>query len=387
MNYNFDDEEVHLARPDFLKWAVADKQFEGENLLPMWVADMDFPGPAPVIEALMKRVAMGLFTYASVPDSLYEAVGGWMENRHGWSIERNWVVWSQGVVSALAAAVRAFTAPGDHVIIQPPVYPPFAAVVQDQGRVVVSNPLKLVSDRYEMDFDDLEDKLRTTGARLLILCSPHNPVGRVWTQEELSRLAELCQAYDVLVIADEVHSDLILAGNKHIPFVLAAPDMAKQTITCVAPSKTFNMAGLQMAFTVVPDEDVRTKLSKEFGHIMPHPLSMAAVEAAYREGAEWLSQCLTYLDGNVEFAMSYLREHLPQAHVSRPEATYLLWVDCRAFGIAPDKLNAYLVQEAKVAVVDGAGFGEGEGFIRINLATRRSLVAEGLSRIVAALTK
>ncbi|MBB6674943.1 MalY/PatB family protein [Cohnella nanjingensis] len=386
MKYNF-DEDVTGNVQDTIKWGEADALFGGEDLLPLWIADMDFQAPKPVIDALIKRAEAGLFMYTAMPESTLEAVASWLSERHGWAIETDWIRFAPGVIALLEASVRAFTAPGDRVIVQPPVYGPFGSVVSALGREAVHNPLKQnpANGKYEMDLADLERKLRETGARLLILCSPHNPVGRVWTKEELAGLAELCVRFDVTVVSDEIHADLVLTG-KHCPLVLADPRMAERTVVCLAPSKTFNIAGLQSAFAIVPDDRLRTVFDKALGKKEPNPLSAAAMEAAYREGQEWLAQCLDYLRGNARFAVEYLAEHLPQARCVVPEATYLLWVDLRPFGIPAKSLKTLLVQEAKVAVSDGSIFvGEGEGFIRINLASRRARVEEGLRRIAAAL--
>ncbi|MCC3373951.1 MalY/PatB family protein [Cohnella sp. REN36] len=386
MPYDFDRDFTNDVQ-DTLKWGQADKLYGGEDLLPLWVADMDFRAPQPVVDAIVRRAEAGLFMYTSIPTSALEAVAAWMKERHGWAVEPAWIRFAPGVISLLETSVRAFTSPGDQVIVQPPVYGPFGSVVTSQGREIVSNPLRRHPDtgRYEMDFEDLETKLKASGAKLLFLCSPHNPVGRVWTQEELARLADLCIRYDVTVISDEIHADLVLSG-KHHPLVLADPRMADRTVVCIAPSKTFNIAGLQSAFAIVPNEGLRLAFDKALGHKEPNPLSAAATEAAYRHGQEWLAECLDYLRGNAEFAVRYLEEHLPEAKCLVPEATYLLWVDLRALGLSAKDIQTKLVNEAKVAVSDGKIFvSEGEGFIRINLASRRARVEEGLRRIAETL--
>ncbi|MEK0312807.1 MalY/PatB family protein [Cohnella sp. 56] len=378
------DNTIELRRPDSLKWSGADVLFKGEDLLPLWVADMDFEPPAPVLEALHRRVDAGLFTYAVIPPSLLEAVAAWLDNRLKWRVEPRDLLYASGVVTLLKAAVRAYSQPGDSIVVQPPVYGPFAEAVTGQGRELVLNPLKIEQGQYRMDLDDLEAKLKLTGAKLLLLCSPHNPAGRVWSAEELSGLAELCRIYGVTVASDEIHADLILKGV-HTPFA-SLPGMAERTATFIAPSKTFNLAGLHTSFAVVPDEGLKKALIDALGHQDPNPLSLAAAEAAYREGEEWLEACLAYLRANAAFAAGYLAERLPEAIVYVPEATYLLWVDLRPLGLSQADIGRLLVQEARVAVSGGSAFvSEGEGRVRINLATRRALLEEGLSRIAKAL--
>ncbi|MFD2333656.1 MalY/PatB family protein [Cohnella sp. GCM10020058] len=378
------DKKVELRLPDSLKWSGADRLFKGEDLLPLWVADMDFEAPTPVLAAIRRRVDAGLFTYTELPSSLFEAVAGWLDRRFKWAVGPGDLLFATGVVTLLKAAVLAFTQPGDSVVIQPPVYGPFGDAVTGQGRELVLNPLKIIHGRYTMDFEDLEAKLRLTGAKLLLLCSPHNPAGRVWEEAELNRLAELCRDYGVTVASDEIHADLILTGA-HIP-IASLPGMAERTVAFIAPSKTFNLAGLHTSFAVATDETLRKGLDQALGYRSPNPLSIAAAEAAYREGEEWLEACLSYLRGNASFASGYLDERLPEAVVYVPEATYLLWVDLRAYGLSQTELGRLLVEEARVAVSGGSAFvSEGEGRVRINLATRREILEEGLGRIARAL--
>lgn len=374
------DKIIELKQPDSVKWTAMGRLFGRDDLVPLWVADMDFEAPQPVIEALRRRVETGLFTYTDIPASLPEAVADWLRKRHRWEVGAGEIQFAAGVVTLLNAAVRAFSQPGDSVIVQPPVYGPFSGAVTGQQRELVLNPLKIEQGKYVMDFEDLEAKLRLTGAKLLLLCSPHNPAGRVWSRSELERLAELCVAYGVTVASDEIHSDLILEGA-HTPLA-TLPGMAERTVTFVAPSKTFNLAGLHTSFAIVSDEALRKALTQALGHQNPNPLSIVAAEAAYREGEEWLEACLKYLRANAAFAGAYLAERLPQAIAYVPESTYLLWIDLRAYGLTRDELNRMLLEEARVAVSGGHTFvSEGEGFIRLNLATRREVLAEGLRRL------
>ncbi|MFC0213065.1 MalY/PatB family protein [Paenibacillus chartarius] len=384
MKYDF-DEFVDRTGTHGMKWERTEALFGEKDLLPLWVADMDFRGPAPVIEALARRAELGLYGYTHRPDSLLEAFGAWMEKRHQWKIESDWICWSPGVIPALTAAIQTFTEPGDRVIIQPPVYPPFFKVVTENGRELVTNPLMQRDGRYEIDFEDLEAKFRTTGAKLLILCSPHNPVGRVWTRDELERLEAICAAYGALIVSDEIHADLVYAPHRHIPLAALSERAASRTILCHSPSKTFNMAGLQAAYIVIPDKGLRTAFNKTMAkghHTMSNTFSIVGSESAYREGGEWLEQCLAYIEANIDYAIGYMENYIPQIKVTKPEGTYLLWLDCRGLGLSTTDLKLLLLRKAKVALNDGLSFGpEGEGFHRLNAACRRATLEEGLKRI------
>jgi cystathionine beta-lyase len=384
MRYNF-DEVVDRSNCNGIKWDRADAVFGGTDLIPMWVADMDFRGPQPVIDAVRRRAEQGLYGYTWRPDSLLEAVALWVQRRHGWTIEKEWICWSPGVIPALSACVETFTEPGDRVIIQPPVYAPFFQVVKEHGRELVRNPLRYANGRYEIDFGDLADKLQATGAKMVILCSPHNPVGRVWTRDELARLEAVCAEYGALIVSDEIHADLVYKPNRHTPLASLSERAAGRTVVCFSPGKTFNMAGLQASFIVIPDKELRQAFNKKMKaahHSASNVFAVTASESAYRHGDEWLEQCLSYLRGNIDYALDFLAEHVPEIKAVEPEGTYLLWLDCRGLGLDAAGLKKFMVQEAKVALNEGSGFGEeGAGFMRMNVACRRATLEEALRRV------
>jgi cystathionine beta-lyase len=367
-----------------LKWDGMQILFPVTDLLPMWVADMDFASPPCVLEVLQRKLAHGVFGYPFRPSSLFTAVASWLGNRHRWTIETEWLVFAPGVMASLAAALLAYTKVGDRVLIQSPVYYPFFQVLERNGRTVVNNSLRPDRAGYRIDFAELDQKL--PGASMMIFCSPHNPVGRVWRSEELVEVARLCAKHDVLLFSDEIHCDLVLSGNYHIPTASLA-GAGRQTITCMAPSKTFNLAGLNTSFCVIPDADLRAKfrqtLQAQFLD-MPNLLGIAAAEAAYRDGGPWLDQLLSYLEGNLHAIELFLAEHLPKVHFIPPEATYLAWLDFHLLGQSQQEFNQKLV-DAKVALDDGMLFGPGgEGFQRLNFGCPRTLLQEGLQRVARA---
>jgi len=350
----------------------------------MWVADMDFESPPAVIEALRRRVDHGVFGYPLVPPSFYEAAIGWLRRRHGWEVEKKWMAMTPGIVPALNYCVRAFTRPGDPVIIQTPVYHPFYYAIENNGRRVVRNPLRFDGRRYAMDLDDLRTKIDAPG-RMLILCSPHNPVGRVWDQEELEGLGRIAVERDLVVIADEIHHDLVFRGHRHHVLAALSPELAQQTITCIAPSKTFNIAGLTTAAVVAANPDLHKKFEDErerAGFDLGNALGIVAFEAAYRHGGAWLDELLPYLEGNVDLIERFLAERVPGVRFIRPEGTYLALLDARGLGLEPAKLNDFFLRTCRVYFSDGAIFGkELEGFIRINFGCPRSILREALERI------
>jgi cysteine-S-conjugate beta-lyase len=374
-----------------VKWDLADRLFGGQNLLPLWVADMDFASPQPVIEALAERVRHGVFGYSACMDGYYAAATAWMRERHGWQLQRDWLVFCPGVVPALNMAVQAFTRPGGGVIIQQPVYYPFMRSILANGRRIVNNPLRLAAGRYEMDFDDLARKARDPDATLMILCSPHNPVGRVWTQAELKLLGTICCENKITVVADEIHADLVLPGYRHSPFAAISDDFLQASVTCTSPSKTFNLAGLHTSHAIIADPEKRHAFTNALVHSgmqWPNAFGTVAHEAAYRSGEPWLAQLLAYLQGNLEHLKAFIAEHLPQVQVIEPEATYLVWLDCRELGLDWRGLKALMQQEACVALDEGYIFGdEGRGFERINIACPRSILKECLQRMAQAVKR
>ncbi|MBP2653197.1 MAG: pyridoxal phosphate-dependent aminotransferase [Firmicutes bacterium] len=368
------------------KWDGRENIFGSEDLLPMWVADMDFASPPEVVTALTARAAHGIYGYPLRGDGFYQAAIDWLKRRHGWNVNRDWINSAPGVVSAISIALQAFTSPGDKVLIQPPVYPGFFSAVQKSGRNLVLNPLRQEGRRYVIDFADLEAKL-ASGVKLFVLCSPHNPVGRVWTKEELVTLGELCLKHGTLVVADEIHSDLVFLRKRHIPFASLSPEFAAIAVTCVSPSKTFNVAGLATALTVIAESRMRARYESVLKamHVEEcNIFGITALEAAYRHGEAWLDSLLIYLETNADFLVSFLRQRNCGIEVEKPEATYLAWLDCRSLGLKGANLPEFFASKAKVGLSDGRRFGE-QGFMRLNFACPRALLEEGLERIEAAI--
>ncbi|MBP2650081.1 MAG: Cystathionine beta-lyase [Firmicutes bacterium] len=372
------------------KYDEVGKKFGREDLIPLWIADMDFKTADPIIEAIQKRAEQGIFGYTSRPDSYFEAVSQWLEKRHGWKADPGLMIHSPGVVPSLSMIIQNFTQPGDKIIIQPPVYYPFFDVVRSNGRTLVENPLKIVEGRYEMDYDQLE-QIAQKGAKLLLLCSPHNPVGRVWTKNELLRLGEICISYGICVVADEIHSDLVFSGHKHIPFAMISEAFRQNTITCIAPSKTFNLAGLQASIVIFSKETDKTRFDDALGTLdirRNNCFSLVASEAAYRYGAEWLAGVLKYIEGNFAFIQDFCQKHMPQIQPNYPEGTYLVWFDCRGLGMNKEKLHDFMVNEAKLALDDGYWFSDAyAGFMRLNAACPRSIIAAALQQWENAVNK
>jgi cysteine-S-conjugate beta-lyase len=399
MNYDFDT-EIPRENTDSVKWGImldendpvgfrATDRYFGENrVLPMWVADMDFRCAQPIIDALTARAQHGLFGYSFPTDSYREAVVGWMAKRHGWTIDPSWIVTTPGVVAGLTTLIRAFVERGEKVLVQNPVYSPFKSAAENNGAVVVNNPLIYRDGRYFMDFDDLEAKARDPQVKMAILCNPHNPIGRVWSPEELTRFAEICIANEVLIVSDEIHGDLIMSGVTFKPLASLSEDFAQRVISCTAPSKTFNLAGLQVSNIIIADEVLRkrfTEAVRATGLFVPGAFAVVAVEAAYRHGDEWLDQVLAYIEGNARYLEQYFAENIPQIKVLPLEGTYLVWLDCRALELDKEAMQQLMLGEARVYLEGGHEFGEeGDGFQRINIACPRSILVEALERIRAA---
>ena len=369
-----------------LKYDTRQSAFGKSDVLPLWVADMDFAVPEAVQRALITRASHPIYGYTIYPESLYQSLMQWLSIRHAWIIQRESVVLCPGVVPSLNASIYALSQPGDGVIVQPPVYAPFLSVPATTGRKLLINPLKLVEGRYQFDFAGLE-RCAAEGARLLLLCSPHNPVGRVWQQQELQTLLEICQRYDITIVSDEIHADLVYPGITHVPLAKLSHDGVK-IITAVAPSKTFNIPGLGLSALIVPDQADRAAIFKVFDslHISAtNPFNIVAFEAAYREGAAWLDELLKYLAGTRDFVRNYFLQHVPKIKLIEPEGTYLLWLDCRAMGLGDKQLKQFFVQEAGVGLSQGVLFGEqGNGFVRMNIGAPRSVITQALDNIARA---
>lgn len=373
------------------KYDFARKMGMPEDVLPLWVADMDFPTAPAVLERLHALAEHGIFGYTGVKDAYFSAVHNWYAQRFGWETQRSWLVTTPGVVFAIAIAIRAFTQKGDAILIQQPVYYPFANKVTENDRQLVVNPLVLKNGRYEMDFADMERKIADNHVKMLLLCSPHNPVGRVWTKEELLRVGEICQKYGVLVVSDEIHADFIYAGHTHRVFASVKSEFADFTITCTAPSKTFNLAGLQNSNILIPNRQLRHAYKKELsacGCGGTNCMGMAACQAAYEAGADWLEQLKQYLAGNLAYIRQFLREKLPDIALIEPEGTYLVWLDLRKLGLTEQQQRQLIVQDAKLWLDTGTLFGQGgEGFERINIACPRATIEQAMQRLERAVHK
>jgi cystathionine beta-lyase len=386
MNYDF-DKVIERRRTNSAKWDGVLNRFGDKDVLPMWVADMDIKAPPPVIEALKKRAEEGIFGYPLRPPSYYNTFIDWTRRHHDWNVEKDWLTFSPGVVTGLSVMILALSRPGDGVLVQPPVYYPFFELIENNGRQVVNNPLVLKGGRYHMDFEDLE-KRAGDNVKLMILCSPANPVGRVWKEEDIRSVGEFCLKNNVILISDEIHSDIVYPKFKHTPTAAISKDLAQITITCMAPSKTFNLAGLQSSAIIIPDRDLRKRYNQFLKNVhidLDNVFGMAAFESAYKFGQDWLTEFLLYLHKNLEFTKKYFEERIPRINVIEPEATYLVWLDCRGLGLNNRELKDFMIKEAKVGLDDGPIFGQGgEGFQRLNIACPRKTLEKGLKRIEAA---
>ena len=383
--------EYDFSRPtdrrgtDSYKWDSAPEA----DIIPLWVADMDFETFPGITEALQRRVAHGIFGYTRVPEAYYEAVCNWFGKHHGWHINREDIIYTSGVVPAVSAVIKALTLPGDQVIVQGPVYNCFFSSIRNNGCEMVSNSLIYNKEelRYEIDFDDLERKLKHERARLMLLCNPHNPGGRVWTRNELTRVAELCCKYGVRVVSDEIHCELTLYDNEYVPFGSLPDELSRGSITCCSPSKAFNTAGLQIANIVCRDAEVRNRIDRaiNINEVCDvNPFGVIAMQAAYSdEGYEWLTQLRAYISSNYDLLRERFARELPKCKVMRMEGTYLAWIDCSELHISSDEIEEMLMHENKVWVNAGSMYGtEGAAFIRINMACTSELLNEGITRIV-----
>ncbi len=392
MIYNF-DLAADRSNTNCAKWSSVESIFGDKDVLPMWVADMDFPIAKPITEALRKRTEHEIYGYTQPYSSVIEAVTGRMKRKLGWEVKPEWIVFTPGVIPALHGAIKAFTHPGDEIIIQGPVYHPFWAAITDNGCSAVNNQLKLNNGHYEIDFEDLKSKFRprvwgmrpsASRIKMMILCNPHNPVGRVWSKSELTRMGEIIIRNDTLMVSDEIHCELLFRGFEHVPFASISEEFEQHCIVFMAPSKTFNLAGLGASSIIIPNAKLRDKFTAARTGIMPRPniFGLVALEAAYRYGDEWLDQILEYLQGNLDFLLEYFEERIPKIKVIKPEGTYLVWLDCRELGMDAMGLRAFMREKAKVGLDDGHIFGSsGVGFQRMNIACPRATLNEALKRI------
>lgn len=374
------DRQIPRRGTDSYKWDSA----ADENVLPMWVADMDFRTAPAIIDALRRRVEHGIFGYTRVPDSYYEAVTGWFGRRHGWSVDREWIIYTSGVVPAVSAVIKALTKPGDKVLVQTPVYNCFFSSIRNNGCETVSSPLLFADNTYTMDFEDLEQKAADPKVKVMLLCNPHNPAGRVWRREELMRVGEICIRHGVTVVSDEIHCELVFPGYHYIPFASVSEEFLNHSVTCVSPSKAFNIAGLQIANIICADPSRRAKIDRAINDnevCDVNPFGVIATQAAYNEGGEWLSQLIGYLHANYRCMRDFCSEYLPDYPVAVLEGTYLVWMDCRKAGMPSEVLEQRLVDEAGLWLNAGTMYGaEGEGFMRWNIACPRVTLTDGLKR-------
>lgn len=389
MSNGFDfDQEIKREKSNSVKYDGRQAMFGRNDVIPVWVADMDFAAPPAVTQALIERAAHPIYGYTLFPDTSYDALIGWMQRRHGWNVHRDWIVMCPGVVPSINAAVMAFTQPGEAVIIQPPVYFPFFSAVTQSGRKLIPNPLRLENGRYTIDFEHLEQCARK--AKLLLLCSPHNPVGRVWQPAELERLLAIGAKHNLIIFSDEIHADLVYPGNQHHTLAAIA-EQDTGILTAVAPSKTFNIPGLSLSALIIPDKSIRNAITHVFNNFhvsASNPFSVTAFEAAYREGEMWLEQLLIYLDGTRNGVETYLSEHLPEIKAIKAEGTYLLWLDCRKWNMTDAQLKHFFIEKAGIGMNPGTQFGkEGSGFMRLNIGAPRQTVLRVLQNIKQALDR
>lgn len=385
--YNF-DQVINRLGTSSVKWEETKSIFGYGDLLPMWIADMDFPAPNEVAAAIKERAKHGIYGYTSVPQSTSEAVQSWLNNRHDWKVETEWFSYVSGVVPALSAAIQSLTEQNDKIIIFSPVYYPFFDMINWNGRKLVTSPLLYENGRYHMDLANFESMI-DDDVKLLLLCNPHNPGGTVWTKEELKKLGDICVRHNIKVVADEIHGDHVLKGHSYTPFASISEEFAQNSVTCIAPSKTFNIAGLQASVMITPNKDLKEKITlfqMKQGAFMLNIFGIIAMEAAYRHGDTWLREVLEYIERNMEIAIDFIASELPELRVAKPEGTYLLWIDCRALKLTDGQIKELLLQKGKLALDFGMKFGaEGDGFIRMNVACPKEILLDGLARLKMAL--
>lgn len=390
MKYDF-NKVINRRNTNSFKWDANEEFYGNKDVLPLWVADMDFECAKPIIDSLKKRVNHGIFGYTIRPQSYYDAIIDWMEKRHNWKLNKEWLAFcSPGIIQAINILINKLTNPGDKIIIQLPNYDPLFDVIKNNNRILINSPLKLENNKYIMDFEGLISKIDSE-VKMLILCSPHNPTGRVWTKEELLKLGQICIDNNIIVISDEIHADIVYKNNKHISFGSISEEFSQNSITCISANKTFNLGGLQLSTIIIPNPKIRKiynqavltsqiRLDNIFGAV--------ALEAGYRYGEEWLDQVIDYIEGNLNFLKKYLENNIPQIKVIEPEGTYFAWLDFRGLNLKPKELREFLINKANVALCDGYEFGkEGEGFERLNMACPRSTLEMALKRIGKAISE
>ena len=385
MKYNF-DEIIDRSGNRSAKYDERAKKFGTADVIPLWVADMDFRTAQPIIDACVSKAEEGIWGYTSRPDSYFQAVQQWEQRRKGWTPDISLMSWSLGVVPSLSSLVKLFSRDGDKILIQTPVYSEFYDVAEAWGREVVENPLVETDGKWSIDFDDFAEKVKQ--CRIFLLCNPQNPVGRVWEPEELRKMAELCVESGTLLVSDEIHSDLIFHGKRHTPTASLSPEIAANTITCISATKTFNLAGLQASTTIFPNKDMKRAFEEFWGRMdirRNNAFSCVAMEAAYREGEEWLDQLLPYISGNFDYICDFCAKNIPQIKPNRPDATYLMWLDCRALSMTNEELRDFFIHKAKLGLNEGYTFGHSlAGFMRLNAACPRSTLEKAMRQLKAA---
>ena len=387
MKYNF-DELIDRRNTGAVKTDLCKKMFGTDDLIPLWVADMDFRTPDFIIDAINNRCKHPILGYTVPDEEYFNSIIRWIDARHGWKLERNWLGFLPGIVPGLAFAVNALTQTGDQIIIQPPVYPPFIQVPSKNGRELIYNPLKVVEGRFEMDLKDLEYKI-TDRTRMFILCNPHNPGGRTWDADTLIKVAEICHKHGVLVVSDEIHSDMALPGNVHTPFASVSELAEQNSITYMAPSKTFNMAGLVSSSYIIPNSEIRKKFSDFMdnselanGNIFAY----VAAQAAYEKGTEWLSEMISYIQGNVDYIVEFLEKNIPQIKPMIPQASFLIWLDCAGLEMNSHQLQEFIVKEARLGLNKGTTFGPGgEQHLRLNIGCSREVLKQAMEQLKSAI--
>ena len=389
MPFNF-DESISRAGTNSVKYDLRKKLFGREDVLPMWVADMDFSVPPSVSEAIMERARHEIYGYSIRPESFYQSVMSWTNRRYGWPIQRKWLTFTPGIVPGVNLSIMTLTEPGDKVMIQPPVYFPFFQAVKKNGRQLVENPLILRDGRYCVDMDNFEQQLKS-GVKLFILSNPHNPGGSVWTHDELKTMGELCVRYGAMIIADEIHSDIVFPGHVYTPMASISKAIAQNTITFLAPSKTFNIAGLSTSIGIIPNKKLRQLFDEMIERIHlwhGNIFGNVALEAAYNYGEEWLDELLDYLVGNIQLINDYINTRIPGIRLIKPEGTYLAWLDCRDLPVENDRINQFMIEKAGVGMNEGSTFGEnGTGFQRLNFGCPRKTLKTALEKIEQAVSE
>lgn len=382
MKYNF-DEVIDRNGNRAAKYDERIKKFGNADVIPLWVADMDFKTAQPIIDAMKAKAEEGIWGYTSRPDSYFESICGWQKRRNGWDIDVSLMSWSLGVVPALSAIVKVFSEPGDSVMIQTPVYSEFYDVTEAWGRTVLENQLVEKDGVWSIDFEDFEEKAKQ--AKIFLLCSPHNPLGIVWSREDLTRMAEICIKHEVLLVSDEIHSDLVFHGKKHIPTATLSEEINKNVISCISGTKTFNLAGLQASATIFPNAETKERFDHFWRNMDIHrnnAFSSVAMEVAFNEGEEWLEQLLAYLDGNFTFVKNYCEAYIPKIRPTVPDATYLVWLDCRELGMENEELRRFMIEEAGLGLNEGYTFGRSlSGYMRLNAACPRSVLEKALGQL------